>query len=371
MKTIKKLLFTFLATLSVLAVDAKTILIDFNGNYNDPANTFDVNISTLCGCSVHVGDVIRFMNKYASDEFHIESKSITESTWNPVDFVYAPIDNLIKDIIVEDKGYIEVIRIYPDGAKNSRQTKYKIDVTPTKTVSFSASTNGSLTAEVDGAQIASGYNIEVGKDVTFTATPSTGYKVSAWYVNSTLEAGNTTNTLVVTNIQENTTVSVEFELITFAVNFSMNVTNGSLIAEIGGVEITTGDVIEYGSTIDFTVTPDAGYKVESWVVNGSVVSGNTTNQLQITATSATNVVVNLGTVLSASLNDKVNFSIYPNPTADFINVDGVDVKNVKVFNLDGQLVLNDTTNKVDVSNLYKGIYILIVNDSITTKFVKN
>jgi hypothetical protein len=102
--------------------------------------------------------------------------------------------------------------------KNGTQFKYKIDVTPTKTVSFSASTNGSLTAEVDGAQIASGDNIEVGKDVTFTATPNTGYKVSAWYVNSTLEAGNTTNTLVVTNIQENTTVSVEFDEEPLSVN---------------------------------------------------------------------------------------------------------------------------------------------------------
>jgi hypothetical protein len=185
--------------------------------------------------------------------------------------------------------------------------------------------------------------------------------VSAWYVNSTLEAGNTTNTLVVTNIQENTTVSVEFEIITFAVNFSMNVTNGSLIAEIGGVEITTGDVIEYGSTIDFTVTPDAGYKVESWVVNGSVVSGNTTNQLQITATSATNVVVNLGTVLSASFGDKVNFSVYPNPTVDFLNIDGVEIVNVKIYNTNGQLVKQSTNNKIDVSTLSKGTYFVEVN----------
>jgi hypothetical protein len=381
MKNLKRLLFTMLAILSIGLVDAKTINVNFNGTVGDPVggnmgDGTDAHISVLCGCTVFVGDVINFYNNYGATQYYVHwapftGSPISSATWNIITLTGAlGVPELIYTMTVQDNGYTEVIRIYPSGAQ-TRQTKYKIDFTPTKTVSFSASTNGSLTAEVDGVQINSGDKIEVGKDVTFTATPSTGYKVSAWYLNSGLVSGNTTNTLVVTNIQANTTVSVEFEIITFPVTFSMSAINGSLIAEIGGIEINSGDIVEYGSTIDFTVTPDAGYQVKSWKVNGSIVTGNKTNQHSLTATSATSVVVEFETILSVSNREMVNLSVYPNPTVDYVNIEGIDVNNVKIFNLNGQLLINTTDKRIDVTGLNNGIYILMINDTVSKKFVKN
>jgi hypothetical protein len=119
------------------------------------------------------------------------------------------------------------------------------------------------------------------------------------------------------------------------------------------------------------VTPDAGYQVKSWTVNGSIVTGNKTNQHSLTVTSATSVVVEFETILSVSNREMVNLSVYPNPTVDYVNIDGVDVNNVKIFNLNGQLLINTTDKRIDVTGLNNGIYILMINDTVSKKFVKN
>jgi len=71
--------------------------------------------------------------------------------------------------------------------------------------------NGTLAATVDSIDIDSGDEVEAGKNVVFTATPSAGYQVKEWTVNEVVEAGNQTNTLMVTSLAEATAVTVEFE----------------------------------------------------------------------------------------------------------------------------------------------------------------
>ena len=54
-------------------------------------------------------------------------------------------------------------------------------------------------------------------------------------------------------------------------------------------------------------------------------------------------------------------SIYPNPTADFINIQSqTAVRNVAVYNMMGQMVLNSSSEKIDVSNLFAGTFIVEV-----------
>ncbi|WP_374539743.1 LamG-like jellyroll fold domain-containing protein [Flavobacterium sp.] len=65
--------------------------------------------------------------------------------------------------------------------------------------------------------------------------------------------------------------------------------------------------------------------------------------------------------------------IYPNPVQDvlIINVDNA-IKSVEVFTLQGQKVLNSTSNEVDMSSLNSGIYLVKItdeNNSIATKKV--
>jgi len=64
------------------------------------------------------------------------------------------------------------------------------------------------------------------------------------------------------------------------------------------------------------------------------------------------------------INYKDNITIYPNPANNIVNISGIDVANVKIFNNIGQLILNEyNINEINVSKLTNGIYILSVETS--------
>ncbi|MGI6718450.1 MAG: choice-of-anchor J domain-containing protein [Bacteroidales bacterium] len=51
-----------------------------------------------------------------------------------------------------------------------------------------------------------------------------------------------------------------------------------------------------------------------------------------------------------------NLSVYPNPASNIVNIDGVSVEKVYVYNNIGQLVEMLSSNQVDVSSYAKGVY---------------
>ena len=82
---------------------------------------------------------------------------------------------------------------------------------PKHAITFSVEgANGKLTANVDGGDIASGKEVEEGKTVTFTAEPSTNYKVKEWKVGDTVVTGNNSNTYS-HKVTKACTVKVSFE----------------------------------------------------------------------------------------------------------------------------------------------------------------
>ena len=138
--------------------------------------------------------------------------------------------------------------------------------------------NGTLSATVNSVDINSGDTIIEGRNVVFTATPSVGFRVKEWKLNTSVVANNTTNNYTISNISAPSVVTVEFEAIpTYAVNFSVVNGNGAIAATVDGTAITSGNLIDAGKDIIFTATPDNGYRVKEWIVNTSIVSGNTSN----------------------------------------------------------------------------------------------
>lgn len=65
---------------------------------------------------------------------------------------------------------------------------------------------------------------------------------------------------------------------------------------------------------------------------------------------------------------------YPNPTSNTISIENTDIETIKVFNLNGKLILTkNNTNKINVESLSKGIYLLSIktkNGFYSSKFVK-
>jgi ribosome-associated translation inhibitor RaiA len=140
-----------------------------------------------------------------------------------------------------------------------------------------AGSNGTLKATVDGAEITSIAQVQHGKSVVFTATPSSNYRVKEWTLNGAVIAGNTDNSYTLPDVAAEATVTVEFEQDAFAVTFSVTGGNGTLKATVDGTEITSGTQVQYGKSVVFTATPNSNYLVKAWTLDGTVISGNTTN----------------------------------------------------------------------------------------------
>ncbi|MDY0217335.1 MAG: carboxypeptidase-like regulatory domain-containing protein, partial [Bacteroidales bacterium] len=176
-------------------------------------------------------------------------------------------------------------------------------------------TNGTLTATVDAAPIASPAVVQEGKDVVFTAVPDVGYQVKEWKLNSVVVDGNTSDTYTLSNLSADAIVTVEFKEIpttTYAVTFSVVSGNGSLTAMVDGSAITSpADVLE-GKDVVFTAVPAAGYQVKEWKLNSAIVAGNTTNNYTL---------ANVTSVSDVS----VEFEAVPTYTITFTVKDASDV----------------------------------------------
>ncbi|ANW95064.1 hypothetical protein AXE80_01580 [Wenyingzhuangia fucanilytica] len=65
-------------------------------------------------------------------------------------------------------------------------------------------------------------------------------------------------------------------------------------------------------------------------------------------------------------------SIYPNPVSDFLHLaDNRNISSVHIYNTLGEKVLSvDTSDKIDVTSLRNGVYMLVTNNGSSAKFIK-
>tara|TARA_B100001059_G_scaffold16402_1_gene13478 strand:- start:136 stop:1290 length:1155 start_codon:yes stop_codon:yes gene_type:complete len=69
-----------------------------------------------------------------------------------------------------------------------------------------------------------------------------------------------------------------------------------------------------------------------------------------------------------------SFSIYPNPTKEYLNIDCSSLESVSIYNILGKELINNSNNRINVSSLSKGVYFIKVSDGInasTKKFIKD
>jgi hypothetical protein len=71
-----------------------------------------------------------------------------------------------------------------------------------------------------------------------------------------------------------------------------------------------------------------------------------------------------GIVESLSVNsNEMNMEVYPNPVEDFLTIDGFEKNDSKMIcNLMGKVLLISNENTIDVQELEKGSYILVIGD---------
>ena len=261
-------------------------------------------------------------------------------------------------------GTVSASPVIPPSGKVGRNTvitftatpdpDYKVD-TWTVTPAFAlqeGGTNGSLTAKVEitsetnvfvsfktefTVEMTHGANgtvsanpvippsgkVTQGTEITFTASPATGYKVDKWTITGgTFEAGTGTdgNTTAKVWITADTKVNVSFTN-TYPVNFDVKWGDGTLKAEIDGTPITSGEPVEYGKTVIFTASPAAEYKVDKWKITGGTFEAETGTNESLTAK----------VKITADTEVEVQFKPLYDPVAFGVNGSGLNnyLKNAK------------------------------------------
>ncbi|PID88401.1 MAG: hypothetical protein CSB06_00575 [Bacteroidia bacterium] len=242
--------------------------------------------------------------------------------------------------------------------------------------------NGTLVATVDSSEINTGDEVVQGSEVVFIATPDSAYKVKQWIVNGDVVAGNQDDTLRITNLDKEITVSVEFEdqtvvPVEYIVNFAVTGENGTLVAAVDSSEINTGDQVAEGKDVVFTATPDANHKVKEWIVNGDVVADNQTDTLTIiNLDKETTVTVEFESTTGIKGITQNEVEIYPNPVQTVLTIANThQIVSVRVINIAGEELYaapNNGAEKITifVENFVPGVYFIVLRTADGKEFSK-
>ncbi len=163
----------------------------------------------------------------------------------------------------------------------------------TYTVAFSVTGgHGKIEAAAEGNSFQTGKKIEHSSTVSFTAKPEEGYEVLEWRVNGTA-AGNASEITLPATAPIN--IQVSFKIKTYTIAFSVNGGHGTITAKDGSTALSSGTTVEHGKTLTFTATPDTGYEIAQWTVNG--IAAGSGNEITQPITANTNIHVSFKKIL--------------------------------------------------------------------------
>jgi hypothetical protein len=160
-------------------------------------------------------------------------------------------------------------------------------------------TNGTISPNTPQA-------VSYGGSITMTATPNAGYAVGIWAVDGVLaQTGGTKFTL--SNVVANHSVVVTFKAGTYTVTPLVSGTNGT-------ISPNTPQTVTSGGSLTMTATPNTGYTVGIWAVDGVLAqTGGTSFTLSNVATNHSVVVTfKANTYTVTPLVSGTNGTISPN-----------------------------------------------------------
>lgn len=166
---------------------------------------------------------------------------------------------------------------------------------------------------------------------------------------------------------------------------SLNVNQGDILLLSNGIT-TTGIITVTITPVSGTTTFTIGSSPYSYTVGSSSFSISASylytfpiNGITYTFTSSNPFPINVtptstGTLTTGINNttvDKVQFTAFPNPVVDVLNIKApIDLGTVNVFSLTGQVVftdvVKDTETSIDFTNFSPGTYIVRVGNSTKT-----
>lgn len=166
-----------------------------------------------------------------------------------------------------------------------------------------------------------------------------------------------------------TTPAEEYPITFNAVN-----STGSLTATVDGTEITTGSQVLKGKDVVFTATPDEGFEIKEWKLNG--VAGDNTDATYTLSnlTGEATVTVEFQVITGVKNSLAANIQIYPNPFTDALNITGaencvlqvVDIAGVKVY----EQKINGDNEVVHLKKFSPGVYFFHIEKDKQVRILK-
>ncbi len=338
-------------------MDAPTHMVTFEveGNNGDIAATVD-------GEAINSGDEVLETSEVVFTATPDQGYKVLEWTLNG-DVVEGHTD---EEFIIESLGEAVHVTVEFEALDEFEVTFFVIDG------------NGDLIAEVDGVEITSGDLVLEGETVLFTATPDEGYELDIWAVNGVEYPDITSLVVQYADLDMDIEVTVKFQLIPtpeYIVTFGVEDGEGSIIAEVDGVEISSGDSVEEGKDVVFTATPDDEYVIVAWYIDGVVIDDFTDNVYTYTSLDG-DIDIKVEFEYSNIVDgiDVANITVYPNPARTNARiVSDVTINEIIVVGVLGEVVfeqvVGDTHYDLNVSNFRSGIYFvrLVTENGIVTK----
>jgi hypothetical protein len=288
------------------------------------------------------------------------SGSVIVASGNNQTFNMTPASGYQIDVVTVDGISVGSVASYTFSnviAAHTINVTYKIK---TYTITASSGSNGSISPS--GSIV-----VNHGNNQLFTMTPATGYQVDTVTVDGASVGSVSTYTF--SNVIAAHTISVTFKIKTYTITSSSGA-NGN-ISPLGSV------VVNHGSNQTFTMTPSAGYKVSSVLVDGiNVGAVNSYTFTNVTASHTISVSYQLIVYFTITASSGANGSITPigsvsvasntNQTFTMLPAAGYQVSSVLVDGVNVGAVYSYTFNNVVTTHTISVTYQIAAIYTITS-----
>jgi uncharacterized repeat protein (TIGR02543 family) len=163
--------------------------------------------------------------------------------------------------------------------------------------------------DANGGTVSPTYGI-IGADGKLESLPESatrvGYTFGGWFTTATGGTKVTTNTV----FKDDATIYARWTPNTYKVTFSAGA-NGSVKAAVDGGSITSGASVQHDKDIVFTATPNKGYDVDNWTLNGETVNIGDTAYTLTNVSAAATVAVSFIKSISVASPDRVVPNVRP------------------------------------------------------------